>query len=52
MGNFGDPSIVVNSFINQLEAWCPNSDYNKQNFVYFASLLKGLVQAFDYLGFI
>ena len=50
MDHFGDASIVVNAFINQLEAWCPNNDYNKQNFVSFASFLKRLVQAFDYLG--
>ena len=51
MDHFGDPSIVVNAFINQLEAWRPNTDYNKQNFVSFASFLKRLVQAFEYLGF-
>ena len=51
MEHFGDPSIVVNLFINQLEAWRPNNDYNKQNFVSFASFLKPLVQAFEYLGF-
>ena len=50
-GNFGNPSVVVNAFINQLKAWRPNSGYNKQNFVSFASFLKWLVQAFDYLGF-
>ena len=46
-----DPSIVVNAFIKQLEAWRPNTDYNTQIFVSFASLLKRLVQAFEYLGF-
>ena len=51
MNQFGEPIIVVNAFINQLEAWRPNNDYNKQNFVSFASFLKRLVQAFDYLGF-
>ena len=51
MDHFGDPSIVVNAFINQLEAWRPNNDYNKQSFVSFASFLKRLVQAFEYLGF-
>ena len=51
MDHFGDHSIVVNAFINQLEAWRPNNDYNKQNFVFFASFLKCLVQAFEYLGF-
>ena len=51
MDHFGDHSIVVNAFINQLEAWRPSNDYNKQNFVSFASFLKLLVQAFEYLGF-
>ena len=51
MDHFGDPSIVVNAFINQLETWRPNNDYNKQSFVSFASFLKRLVQAFEYLGF-
>ena len=51
MDQFGNPSIVVNAFINKLEAWRPNNDYNKQNFVSFASFLKHLVQAFEYLGF-
>ena len=51
MNHFGDPTFVVNAFINQLEGWHPNKDYNKQNFVSFASFLKRLVQAFDYLGF-
>ena len=51
MDHFGDPSIVVNAFINQLDAWRPNNDYNKQSFVSFASFLKRLVQAFEYLGF-
>ena len=31
MNHFGDPSIVLDAVINQLEAWHPNSDYNKQN---------------------
>ena len=51
MYHFGDPSIVVNAFINQLEAWRPNNDYNKPNFVSCASFLKRLVQAFEYLSF-
>ena len=51
MNHFGDPSIVVNAFINQLKAWRPNNDYNKQNFSSFASFLKRLVQAFEYLVF-
>ena len=51
LDHFGNPSIVVNAFISKLEAWRPNNDYNKQNFVSFASFLKHLVQAFEYLGF-
>ena len=51
MDHFGEPSIAVKAFINQFEAWRPNNGYNKQNFVSFASFLKRLVQAFDYLGF-
>ena len=51
MDHFGDPSIVLNALINQLEAWRPNNDYNKQIFVSSASFLKRLVQAFDYLVF-
>ena len=51
MDHFGDPSIVVNAFINQLEAWRPSNDNNKQSFVSFASFLKRLVQAFKFLGF-
>ena len=50
MDHFGDPSIVVNAFTNQLEAWPPNNDYNKQNFESFTSFLKRLVQAFEYLA--
>ena len=51
MDHFGDLNIVINAFINRLEAWRPIDDYNKQNFVSFASFLKRLVQAFEYLGF-
>ena len=51
MGHFGDASIAVKAFINQLEAWRPNNDHNKQNFLSFDSFIKRLVQAFDYLGF-
>ena len=50
MDQFGDP-IIINAFINQLEAWRANNDYNKQNFVSFASFFKRLVKAFEYLGF-
>ena len=51
MDHFGDHIIVLNAFSNQLEAWRPKSDYNKQNFVFFASFLKRLLKAFEYLGF-
>ena len=51
MSYFGDPTIVVNAFINQLENWKSTNDYNKQNFVAFASFLKRLVQAFQNLGY-
>ena len=51
MDHFGDPSFVVNAFINKLEAWRPINHYNKQIFVSFASFLKRLVQAFESLGF-
>ena len=40
MSYFGDPAIVVNAFINQLENWKSTNDYNKQNFVAFALFLK------------
>ena len=48
---FGDPSVVFNAFINQLESWKCNSSYNKQSFIAFSSFLKRLVQAFQNLGF-
>ena len=51
MSYFGDPTIVVNAFINHLENWKSTNDYNKQNFVAFALFLKRLVQAFQYLGY-
>ena len=51
MSYFGDPTIVVNAFINQLENWKSTNDYNKQNFVAFSLFLKRLVQAFEYLGY-
>ena len=51
MSHFGDPAIVVNAFINQLENWKSTNDYNKQKFVAFALFLKRLVQAFQYLGY-
>ena len=51
MSYFGDPTIVVNSFINQLENWKSPNDHNKQNFVAFTLFFKRLVQAFQYLGY-
>ena len=51
MTYFGDPTIVVNAFINQLETWNSVNDYNKQNFVAFALFLKHLLQAFQHLGY-
>ena len=51
MSYFGNPTIVANAFINQLENWKSTIGYNKQNFVAFALFLKRLVQAFQYLGY-
>ena len=51
MSYFGDPTMVVCAFINHLENWKSTNDYNKQNLVAFASFLKRLVQAFQYLGY-
>ena len=48
--HFGDRTIVVNAFINQLENWQMNFQ-DKQSFIAFSSFLKRLVQAFQYLGF-
>ena len=48
--HFGDRTIVVNAFINQLENWQMNFE-NKQSIIAFSSFLKRLVQAFQYLGF-
>ena len=48
--HFGDHTVVVNAFINQLENWQMNFQ-NKQSFIAFSSFLKRLVQAFQYLGF-
>ena len=45
INHFGDRTIVVNAFINQLENWQVNHQ-NKQSFVAFSSFLKRLVQAF------
>ena len=51
LNHFGDRTIVVNAFINQLENWQVNHQ-NKQILIAFSSFLKRLVQAFQYLGFI
>ena len=48
--HFGDRTVVVIAFINQLENWQINFQ-NKQSFIDFSSFLKRLVQAFQYLGF-
>ena len=48
--HFGDRTIVVNTFINQLKNWQMNFQ-NKQSFIALSSFLKRLVQAFQYLGF-
>ena len=48
--HFGDRTIIMNTFINQLENWQMNFQ-NKQSFIAFSSFLKRLVQAFQYLGF-
>ena len=46
---FGDPPIIVNTFLNQPENWQMNYQ-NKQSFIAFSSFLKRLLQAFHYLG--
>ena len=51
MSRFGEPSVVVNAFINQLESSKCNNSYNKQSFIAFSSFLKRLVQVFQNLGF-
>ena len=48
--HFGDRTIIVNEFNNQLENWQVNFK-NKQSFIAFPSFLNRLVQAFQYLGF-
>ena len=51
MSYFGDPTIVANAFINQLEIWKSANDYNKQNFVAFASfVLETFSASFPILG--
>ena len=49
--HFGDRTIVVNAFNNQLEYWQVNFQ-NKQSFIDFSSFLIRRVQAFQYLGVI
>ena len=51
INHFGERTIAVNAFINQLENWQVNHQ-NKQSFIAFSSFLKRLVQAFQYLDFI
>ena len=51
MNHFGDPSVVVSAFINQLESWHDTDSNNKKSFVAFSNFLKRLVQTFEYLGF-
>ena len=51
MNQFGDPSVVVSAFINQLESWHTSDSNNKKSFVAFSNFLKRLVQTFEYLGF-
>ena len=51
INHFGDRTIVVHAFINQLENWQVNHQ-NKQSFIDFSSFLNILVQAFQYLIFI
>ena len=51
INHFGDRTIVVNAFINQLENWQVNHQ-NKQSFFAFSRFLKTLVHAFQYLDFI
>ena len=51
MNHFGDPSVVVGAFINQLESWHATDSKNKKSFVAFSNFLKRSVQTFEYLGF-
>ena len=51
MNHFGDPSVVVSAFINQLESWHNTDSNNKKSFVAFSNFLRRLVQTFEYLGF-
>ena len=51
MNHFGDPSVVVSAFINQIESWHTTDSNNKKSFVAFSNFLKRLVQTFEYHGF-
>ena len=52
MNHFGDPSVVVTAFINQLESWHATDSNNKKSFVAISNFLKHLNQTFEYLGFL
>ena len=49
MSYFCEPTTVVITIINQLEAWKSTGDYNKQKIVALILILKRLVQTFQYL---
>ena len=51
MNHFEDLSVVVSTFINQLESWHATDSNNEKSFVAFSHFLKSLVQTFEYLGF-
>ena len=51
INHFGDRTIVVNAYINQLKNWHVDNQ-NKQSVTAFSSFLKKLVHTFQYLGFI
>ena len=51
MTHFGDPSVIVSAFINQLGPWHATDSNNKKSFVAFSHFLKRLVQTIEYLGF-
>ena len=50
INQFGDPTIMINAFINLLEKW-QVINQNKQCYIAFSSSLKKLVQAFQCLVF-
>ena len=49
MNHFGDPSVVVSAFINQLESWHTTDSNNKKSFIAISNFLKRLLQTFEYL---